>query len=147
MTPEETARRAHEALREYRLDSTTGPVLPWLDTFLERVVKDESLDGERVHGLARETIRTSSDREAIKTAIGLMGIFARDEEDLQDVMERGLDEELTLYSVVAITNMLEKPYRALFELAKRIEGPSRLYAMERLSESDDPEIQSWLALQ
>ncbi len=88
----------------------------------------------------------SPDRGPVKVGIALIGIL-RLHEHRQTVLTLGAHDEFTLFAAVALTNMLDDPSEALWQLAKSVEGWGRIQVVERLVPTDNIAIQRWLRLE
>lgn len=58
----------------------------------------------------------------------------------------GAHDDFTLYAVVGLKNSGAGD-RELFELARRVHGWGRIEVVERLADTNDPEIQEWMVLE
>lgn len=66
-------------------------------------------------------------------------------DDTPLVSRLGLLEELTLYSLVAISNLQPgKSEQAIFALAQQVDGWGRIHAFYRLADTTDPNIKDWM---
>jgi hypothetical protein len=153
--PEVTAHEILEALRAFTRKASTeraaalydllaGSIaIEYVDHLLSAVLADERLPRDRVREIARWIAAGAPDREAVKIAIALLGLF-RDTEDHGFLLALGRHEELTLYAAVALGNSAEQPARLLWDLARQVNGWGRIQTVERLFRSADPEIAAWL---
>ena len=98
---------------------------------------------ERLASLARWLCRTGTTREVVKAGIALLGISGN-AEDRDLVIRLGLLEELTLYSLVALQNLLPESEEAIFTLAQQVEGWGRVEAVRRLKSAQSAEVRHWL---
>jgi hypothetical protein len=123
---------------------TRAPVLGVLDDVLAELVGSGDLNPDRFHELADFLVRSAPDREVVKLGISMLGVLVGcdERETLQTI---GRHEEFTLFSAVALASTLESADRELWQLAKGVRGWGRIHAVERLSETADPEIRAWLA--
>ena len=83
------------------------------------------------------------DRGPVKFGIVLLGLIG-DDADLDIIKLLGKNEEFTLYASVAISNILEDPDMELWELAKYVDGWGKIHLVERIFETDNPQIKHWL---
>jgi hypothetical protein len=86
------------------------------------------------------------DRGPVKVGLALLGVL-RLHEHKQTVLTLGAHDEFTLFAAVALTNMLDDPSQALWQLAKSVDGWGRIQVVERLVPTDNVEIQRWLRLE
>jgi hypothetical protein len=99
--------------------------------------------------LIRFAIRLATDapdRGPVKVGIALIGVLGLHEHK-QTVLTLGAHDEFTLFAAVALTNMLDDPSQALWQLAKSVDGWGRIQAVERLVPTDNVAIQRWLQLE
>ena len=153
--PEETAEEVLEALRAFTRKASGeraaalyhllagGTAIEYVDHLLSAVLADDRLLLDRVRAVARWIATGAPDREAVKIAIALLGLF-RDGLDRDLLLALGRHEELTLYTAVALGNSGEQPARILWELARNVNGWGRIQAVERLAGAADPEVAAWL---
>lgn len=120
-------------------------VLSLLDPLLERL-SEMKVDVRRLYELAYSLTTESPDREPVKLGIAVLGRFENPENN-SIFITLGSHDEFTLYSAVAIANQSEDPERDLWALAKRVHGWGRVQLVERISETEDPEIKEWLVLE
>ena len=114
-----------------------------IDQFMDHMRRDRRLDRNRVAELARWLCCNGTRKGVVKAGLALLGATGT-ENDSFLIQRLGLLEELTLYAVVALRNLLADPERAVFELAQQVTGWGRINAIQRLEGTTDPEIQSWL---
>jgi hypothetical protein len=122
---------------------TRAPVLGVLDDVLAELVGNGELDPDRFHELALFLVRAAPDREVVKLGISMLGVLVGCDER-ETLLTIGRHEEFTLFSAVALASTLESADRELWTLAKRVRGWGRIHAVERLSDTSDPEIRAWL---
>lgn len=144
---ENVAQIAHDDLHEAKLtlydELTADNLLDYIDTTLQKLVEDNVPPYPHLHAFVKMIVQEASDRGPIKFAIALLGLMGN-EADLELVMHLGRHDEFTLYTAVAITNMVENPASALWELAKKVNGWGRIQVVERLKPPLSPEIKDWL---
>lgn len=153
--PEVTANGILEALRALTRKASTEraaalyqllaacTAIEFVDHLLSAILSDDRLFPDRIREVARWIATEAPDREAVKIAIALLGLF-RDDQDRDLLMTLGRHEEFTLYTAVALGNSGEKPTRTLWELARHVNGWGRIQIVERLAGTEDPEIGAWL---
>ena len=117
--------------------------LSFVDPLLEAIISAEKLDYERLQTVALWLAMEAADREAVKAAISILGLFPGSE-NRDVIMTLGKHEEFTLYSVVALQNTQDDPENALWQLAQHVRGWGRIHIIERLSETKDEYIKNWL---
>lgn len=120
-----------------------APVLGVLDDVLAELVGNGDLDPDRFHELAAFLVQTAPDRELVKLGISMLGVLVGCDER-ETLLTIGRHEEFTLFAAVALTSTLEHADEPLWELAKSVRGWGRIHAVERLTDSADPEIRGWL---
>lgn len=118
-----------------------GSALECVDPLLERLSAGD-LDLAQLEELALYLVTRAPDRDAVKLAMAILGLFEGD--DHADLfLTLGTHEELTLYAAVALASG-PTGERRLFELAREVHGWGRIQTVERLAGTCDPEIQAWL---
>lgn len=153
--PEVTAHEILEALRGFTRKASAGraavlydllsdsTAIEYVDYLLSAVLGDERLPQDRLRETARWIATGAPDREAVKIAVALLGLF-RDTDDHGLLLALGRHEELTLYAAVALGNSVERPERTLWQLARHVNGWGRIQVVERMMGATDPEIAAWL---
>jgi hypothetical protein len=97
-----------------------------------------------VADLARRLVTTGRHAEPVKAGIVLLGVSGSGQ-DRELLLTLGRHEEFTLFCAVAIRNCQPEPDRVLWSLARLVDGGGRIYAVERLQNTDDEEIRDWMA--
>ncbi|HYO12056.1 MAG TPA: hypothetical protein VE685_02555 [Thermoanaerobaculia bacterium] len=120
--------------------------LEYVDPLLEGIAADSELDPERLRAVARWIATRGADRNAVKAAMALLGLFPG-EEDRGLLLTLGRHEELTLYAAVALANALPAPDETLWELGRNVQGWGRIQVVERLAKTRDPRIRRWLLVE
>lgn len=152
---EEPERKVLEALRALTEKTTDGrakslysllrehPALEYVDQLLPAVAEDGQLDPERLHAVARWLATGAADREPVKCAVALLGLF-QGGEDRDLLLTLGRHEEFTLYAAVALGNSEEDSELSLWALACLVTGWGRIQIIERLVETRDEQIKAWM---
>ena len=120
--------------------------MTYVDPLIESLPRLWKGSREELAEVARWLATEAPDRAAVKLAIALLGVSG-EEQDQRVLHTLGLHDEFTLYSAVALTNLLESPADALFRLSRRVDGWGRIQGVERLAEvveEGDAEIRDWL---
>ncbi len=117
--------------------------LGYVDHLLETVVADDDLDAERLQTIARWVATGAADREPIKCAIALLGVF-QGGEDRDLLLTLGRHEEFTLFASVALKNSGDDPELSLWALACLVTGWGRIQIIQRLAETKDEQIKAWM---
>ncbi len=133
------AARVHTAVE--RLVEVGGPRA--MDRFVAALFADRRLDKARLATFARWVCQHETRREAVKAGMALLGVSGTPN-DAALIVRLGLLEELTLYAVVALANLLEQPEPAIFDLAQQVRSWGRIHAVRRLAGSTNAEVQRWL---
>ena len=118
-------------------------LLDYIDPTLDKIIQLQPPINPYLHAFGRWLVRESPDRGPLKFGIALLGLI-RDDSDLDDIVLIAKHDEFTLYSAVAVTNMLESPEKILWGMAKSVEGWGRIQVVERLTQTKDPQIKDWL---
>lgn len=126
----------------YEILSKKG-VLDYIDPALRALSRLRSDPRPYVHEHARWLAAKAPDRGPVKFGIALLGIIGHPA-DLDTIRVLGKHEEFTLYSAVAITNILEDPVFDLVELARYVDGWGKIHLVERIAKSEDPQVKDWL---
>jgi hypothetical protein len=122
---------------------TRGPILGIMDQVLGDIVAGDWISPQNLHGLASFLARSATERELVKLSAGILGILSGSN-DLELLMTLGRHEEFTLYVAVAIQATREDADEQLFRLAQTVGGWGRIHVVERLAESENPEVHAWL---
>ncbi|HEV7672685.1 MAG TPA: hypothetical protein VGS22_29545 [Thermoanaerobaculia bacterium] len=151
---EAVAERLHEALMALGERATSKALgdlydlmlrhsaLESVDALNGRIVRG-GIDPTKLHTIARFLATRAPDREPVKMAIAWLGLLrGGDDDELLRSLAR--HEEFTLYAAVALANRLEDPERTLFSLARQVDGWGRIHLVERLADTENPEIRRWL---
>lgn len=88
----------------------------------------------------------SPDRGAVKIGIALLGA-AGVKNVLSNLISLGKHEEFTLYVCVAIIRLSDNAEHDLWSLAKSVNGWGRIHLVERLADTNDADIKSWIFLE
>ncbi|MBM7344437.1 hypothetical protein [Pantoea coffeiphila] len=128
----------------YALLTDESP-LDYIDLLMEKLLQSPSLSPPKLCDLMHWLAVESPDRNPVKCAIALLAYFPSDENKTL-VATLGLHEEFTLFTVVALRNMLpaECLEEALFKLAKRVTGWGRIQLIERLPDDVSAATKDWL---
>ena len=122
---------------------TRAPVLGVLDDVLAELVSGGELDPERFHELAAFLLDHAPDREVVKLAVSMLGVLVGCDER-ERLLTIGRHEEFTLFAAVAVAGTLPEPDPTLWRLAQGVRGWGRIHVVERLAETEDPDIRSWM---
>ena len=118
-------------------------LIGFVDYALAEIVASHVFIDPYLHEYAKWLAFKSPDRGPVKFGIALLGLFG-DQMDIDNIFILGKHEEFTLFSAVAIINIGENPEKRLWDLAQYVEGWGRIYTVERLAETQNPEIKKWL---
>ncbi|OKJ95638.1 hypothetical protein AMK34_21725 [Amycolatopsis sp. CB00013] len=117
-------------------------VMDYVDALMERLGR-ERLDGRALHRVGKWLAVTAPDRGPVKLGIALLGVTGLGD-DVAVVRTLGAHEEFTLFCAVAISNGLPAPESELWALAASVDGWGRIHCVERLRDTTDPDIRSWI---
>ncbi len=137
-----TRRPAREDLSRLHDRSAGTSAIAVADDLVEQT-RLRRLPGDRIRALGRHLAEHGTRRDTVKIGLVLVGAYG-DQRDRDLLLLLGTLEELTLYAVVALVRTQPDRQRAVYELARRVEGWGRIHAVERLKGCDDPEIKAWL---
>jgi hypothetical protein len=118
-------------------------ILSFLDRALEYLVSSIQGPTAELHYFAVSLAKTAPDRGPVKFAIALLGIMG-DARDVELVARLGLHEEFTLFTTIALTNLLAEPEYRLWDLAKKVDGWGKIHVVKMLASTRSKEIQDWL---
>lgn len=110
-----------------------------LDLAAARISEPEPV----LHDLARRLATESADRGPVKFGIAMLGSFA-DPQDLPIVQKLALHDEFGLYAAEAIAEMAPDRQRALYDMARKVQGWGRIEAVSRMVATHDPMLRTWL---
>jgi hypothetical protein len=114
-----------------------------IDDLVGLILSTRDIDFDHLHQFFRWIAKNAPDREAVKIAIAVLGIF-RGDTDRELFFTLGRHDEFTLYATVALLASSYNPEKAVWELAKTVHGWGRIQSVERLKGATDPEIRKWL---
>jgi hypothetical protein len=103
-------------------------VLAYIDEFLELILQSDAPVKPYLYDFTHFLAETAPDRGPVKFAIALLGVIG-DWRDIELISILGGHEEFTLYSAVAISNLLEDPEKRLWELAKKVNGWGKIHVV------------------
>ena len=132
--------RKHAELYTILLDDD---LIDFIDLSLNAIIAHKPPIKPHLRTFARWLVTESPDRGPLKFGIALLGLM-RDESSIEDILLVGKHEEFTLFSAVAISNILEHPDPVLWKMAKVVDGWGRIHLVERLAGSKDASIKDWL---
>lgn len=118
-------------------------LLDYIDPALEKIVASNISIDPYLHSYAKWLAFESPDRGPVKFGIALLGLI-RDKNDMDEIITLGKHEEFTLYSAVALANTYEDPEIELWQLAKYVDGWGKIHIVERLGQTQNPDIKKWL---
>ncbi|MDP2877690.1 MAG: hypothetical protein Q8O00_15985 [Holophaga sp.] len=121
-----------------------------VDPVLEKAreaAKAKKLDTTRLWRLAHWLAKNAPDREPVKFAMAILGMFIGPDHR-ETLMVLGRHDEFTLYAAVAVGNTFDDPETSLWDLAKGVQGWGRIHSVERLAKiATRPEIKHWLLIE
>ena len=86
---------------------------------------------------------TSPNRGPVKIGLALLGATGFDGH-VDVIRTLGAHDEFTLFAATALRNGLKEPDSELWALAASVDGWGRIQCVERLRNTEDPQIRSWL---
>ncbi len=114
-----------------------------VDPLLTGLSQISGLNLPRLYELAKSFTTEAPDREPVKLGIAILGGLSQ-ERDKPLFLTLGRHEEFTLYCAVALIAGSSTPEQDLWELAQHVNGWGRIHVVERLAQTNNPEIKSWL---
>ncbi|GLB52962.1 hypothetical protein NBRC110019_20020 [Neptunitalea chrysea] len=118
-------------------------VLAYIETAMEKMASMEIQVSPHLDRYARWLAFQAPHRGAVKLGIALLGIIGNNY-DKKGLITLGKHEEFTLFAAVAIMNMSETPELDLWNMAKYVSGWGKINIVERLAETNNPDIKNWL---
>ncbi|MDH5181295.1 MAG: hypothetical protein OEZ39_06635 [Gammaproteobacteria bacterium] len=132
-----------DALSELYQALQQDEIISSIDAVIDEIIKLEVPIEPELNKQMVFLARRAADRGPVKFAIALLGLMGKPE-NLEIIKTLGLHEEFTLYSAVAITNLLDDPEIELLDLAQRVDGWGRIHIVERLVETNKKKIKDWI---
>jgi len=121
----------------------SGDLISIIDETLSLLVDEFADRRAALAALARRLVLEAPDVEPVKAGVALLGVSGTPD-DAVLVSTIGQYEEITLYSVVALTKLLTDPEPAIWDLAKHVYGWGRIRAVGRLAGTHNPGIRDWM---
>jgi hypothetical protein len=131
---------AFEALWRVLRDGKTNSIV---DETLNRLASEAAQRREALAALSRRLINEAPDVETVKMGVAILGISGAPD-DASLILEIGQSDEFTLYSAVALANLLPDCEAELWRLAKSVHGWGRIAAVERLANTRNEQIKAWM---
>jgi hypothetical protein len=114
-----------------------------IDPFTGQLRQASGVNFNRLYDLAKSFATQATDREPVKLGIAVLGLFGEEaDKDIFRILAR--HDEFTLFCAVALSQTQENPEPELWELAKNVNGWGRIHVVERLADTDNPQIKDWL---
>jgi hypothetical protein len=115
-----------------------------IDSLLEAVRGEKRIHQATLYPELRRLLRETHWREVAKLCIALLGLY-RQEGDVELLRTFARHEEFTLFSAVALGNILSDPVPTWLELAGLVNGWGKVHLVGRLAKHGDrPEVRYWL---
>ncbi len=118
-------------------------IINLIDLVISYFNKIEISSHPHLYNFLRFLAVASPDRAPVKLAISILGLIGQSQ-DVELITTLGLHEEFTLYSAIALVNMLEEPDQAIWDLSKKTEQWGRIHTINLLAQTENPEIKHWL---
>lgn len=131
---------AFEALCRVIRNGKTNSIV---DETLTRLTPELAQRRDALSTLARRLIVEAPDVETVKMGVAILGISG-EAADASLILEIGQSDEFTLYSAVALANLLQDSEGELWRLAKSVHGWGRIAVLERLAGTQNEQIKAWL---
>ncbi|RVX45086.1 hypothetical protein EDD27_7863 [Nonomuraea polychroma] len=120
-------------------------IVALVDSLLSEV-RSADLDPNGIYDLGYALATESSEREAVKLGIALLGLFdAAHHRD--ELMTLGRHDEFTLFALIALSNTEGDATADLWALAREVHGWGRIHLVERLAQAPDPAVREWIVRQ
>jgi hypothetical protein len=117
-------------------------VMGYVDVLPDALLVDPP-DRQVLHAIGKWLATTAPDRGPVKLGIALLGITGPGA-DLAVVRTLGTHEEFTVFCADAMSNGLADPESELWALAASVDGWGRIECVDRLRDTADPDIRSWI---
>ena len=118
-------------------------VIGWIDQFTEALGNEPRLNHERFYELVKSLTMESPDREPVKFGVAILGSY-RQEDDQEIFHVLGRHDEFTVFCAVALHNCSDDAEAQLWKLARNVDGWGRISIVERMTDTENPEIKDWL---
>jgi hypothetical protein len=118
-------------------------LLSFIDGLIEELIAAKVPVEPHLHRHLRWLSFEAADRGPVKFGVSLLGLIG-DRRDIGKLYTLGLHDEFTLYVAVAIGNSMEDPEATLWKLARALDGWGRIQVVERLTDTENPELKRWL---
>ena len=139
LTREASAKTASKLYRSL----TAVPARTYVDSLIEAVVSHNEWNEDRLYNVAAWLAKEAADREPVKIGVALLGLY-RERDNSELFLTLGRHEEFTVYAAVALQNTSSNPDAYLWQLAQDVSGWGRIQCIERLAETTDEHVQSWM---
>ncbi len=135
--------KASEA-KFYQAVTEDDNILGIIDPFLEQIIELPLEIRPYLLEFAKDMAFRTNNRSSVKFGIALLGL-CHDLSTTQKIKILGLHDEFTLFSVVALINMIENPANDMWELAKKVDGWGKIHIVGRFVEMElTDEHRDWL---
>lgn len=128
-------------LLEYSKEVTALSAIDELQNYM--IEHRESLDASKIFQFAYHLVQNTSERELVKYGLALLELFQHREETFDDILRTlALSNEFTLFVLFNMRSW-ENAEEEILEVAKKVEGWGRIFAVEELS-AEQPQTRYWL---
>lgn len=129
------------------LVSKHNHIIGVMDPFIEEIHNEKLPITPYLFQYAKDLMTKSEKRNAVKMGITVLGL-CQNKTIIREIKFLGLHNEFTLFSSIAINNLLNDPIDELWDLAKKVKGWGRIYAVNLLAPMRiSNEIKDWLILE
>lgn len=133
-----------DALRKLYGVLVDEPIVNCIDSVLKQLMNESSsINESRRLAIGRYFTTRAGDREPVKFGLALIGAFGT-HDDIEIIQTLGKNDEFTLFAAIGLVRLSDHPEKALWDLARNVRGWGRIQIVERLKDTIDPEIQSWM---
>jgi len=131
----------------YRLITENENAVGIIDEFLQAIVKNLLSVEPFLFSFAKDLATKTNKRNAVKFGIAILGL-CQNKTVIKELKILGLHDEFTVYSAIAITNLLENPVSDLWDLAQKVNGWGKIQLVDRLANMElNQQIKDWLILE
>ncbi|MFC9894611.1 hypothetical protein ACFVMC_13060 [Nocardia sp. NPDC127579] len=110
---------------------------------LPHELRARAMPPERARWVARDLVIRGCHRNVVALGMAMLGAVG-DHRDRELLLLLGALDDLARYACDALARTQPDPDRAIFELARRVDGRGRIQTVQRLRGCADSEIKAWL---
>jgi len=112
-------------------------------SLLNSISQDPDLDWSRIYSVAIWLAERAPDREPVKVAIAILGLYQGREERVSTIRTLGRHEEFASYAATALDGE-KNVEKNLWERAQHVDGRHRIQLVDKLAGTRNERIQAWM---